>query len=95
MNTSFRSADKPTINDVAALAGVSIKTVSRVANNSPHVRDHTRRKVQEAIDLLNYRANPHAKLLGSWRPPAKKTLRVPQAPLPGVAKETSKEIDWW
>lgn len=99
MNTSIRSAEKPTINDVAELAGVSIKTVSRVANKSPHVSDHTRQKVQQVIDQLEYRANPHAKLLGSWKPPAKKAMRMPKTPLPGIAKtgsaQVAKDIDWW
>ena len=36
---------RPTINDVAALAGVSIKTVSRVFNRSPKVRQATHDKV--------------------------------------------------
>ena len=56
-----------TIADVASLAGVSIKTVSRVANGEPHVRAATRRHVQEAIDQLGYQANPHARYLSSLR----------------------------
>ena len=43
-----------TINDVAELAGVSIKTVSRVINLEPNVRDSTRDKVNVAIAKLNY-----------------------------------------
>ncbi len=35
------------IEDVAAAAGVSIKTVSRVFNREPNVRDETRLKVEE------------------------------------------------
>lgn len=46
------------INDVAQLAGVSIKTVSRVINNEPSIRDSTRAKVEAAIEKLEYR--PHA-----------------------------------
>ena len=60
---------KATINDVALLAGVSIKTVSRVANGQPNVRETTRLRVQAAIDKLGYQANPYARYLGSLRRP--------------------------
>lgn len=43
-----------TIYDVASQAGVSVKTVSRVMNNYPHVSDKTRGKVLETMDALNY-----------------------------------------
>jgi len=58
---------KATINDVAELAGVSIKTVSRVVNNEPNVRDLTREKVESAITRLNYRPNLAARSLASQR----------------------------
>lgn len=44
--------------DVAARAGVSIKTVSNVVNAHPQVREDTRTRVQAVIDELGYR--PHA-----------------------------------
>ena len=44
---------RATINDVAELAGVSIKTVSRVVNDEPNVRAATRDKVQQAIADLH------------------------------------------
>ncbi|MFT3997616.1 MAG: LacI family DNA-binding transcriptional regulator [Asticcacaulis sp.] len=56
-----------TINDVARLAGVSIKTVSRVMNNEPNVREETRQKVQEAANLLHYRPNLLARSLAGSR----------------------------
>lgn len=56
-----------TINDVARLAGVSIKTVSRVMNNEPNVRPETRDKVQEAATLLHYRPNLLARSLAGAR----------------------------
>jgi len=56
-----------TINDVAELAGVSIKTVSRVVNSEPNVRDATRDKVNDAIKKLNYRPNLSARNLASHR----------------------------
>lgn len=46
-----------TIRDVAAKAGVSIATVSRVVNRYPHVRPEVRTRVQQAISTLGYRAN--------------------------------------
>jgi len=45
---------RTTIRDVAALAGVSHQTVSRVINNSRSVRPETRARVEEAIHQLNY-----------------------------------------
>ena len=56
---------RPTIDDVAALAGVSIKTVSRVVNHEPNVRESTREKVEQAIAQLKYRPNVSARNLAS------------------------------
>jgi LacI family transcriptional regulator len=53
----------PTLRDVAVLAGVSIKTVSRVVNHQDELSDETRRRVQAAIDQLNYRPNTLARSL--------------------------------
>jgi LacI family transcriptional regulator len=58
---------RATIDDVAALAGVSIKTVSRVVNQEPNVREETRAKVEAAIARLNYRPNLSARNLASQR----------------------------
>ena len=58
---------KATIDDVAALAGVSIKTVSRVVNNEPNVRVSTRANVEKAIAELDYRPNQYARNLASHR----------------------------
>lgn len=58
---------KSTIDDVATLAGVSIKTVSRVVNREPNVRDSTREKVEKAIAELDYRPNQSARNLASHR----------------------------
>jgi len=58
---------RPTIEDVAALAGVSIKTVSRVVNREPNVRTSTRAEVEKAIAKLKYRPNPSAQNLASHR----------------------------
>lgn len=56
---------KVTIDDVAELAGVSIKTVSRVVNQEPNVREATRAKVENAIAKLNYQPNKAARNLAS------------------------------
>lgn len=58
---------KATIDDVAALAGVSIKTVSRVVNREANVRPATREKVQQAIDKLGYHPSQSARSLASNR----------------------------
>jgi LacI family transcriptional regulator len=52
-----------TIKDVAKLAGCSIKTVSRVVNEEPHVAAATRDKVQEVIEALGYAPNFSARRL--------------------------------
>jgi LacI family transcriptional regulator len=46
-----------TMRDVARLAGVSAKTVSRVFNDDPHVTDETRERVRWAMQKLNYVPN--------------------------------------
>src|SRR3954466_5003022 len=53
--------------DVARLAGVSQQTVSRVLNDSPHVRPDTRERVLEAIRKLEYRPNRVARALVTGR----------------------------
>ncbi|ABO22982.1 LacI family DNA-binding transcriptional regulator [Shewanella loihica] len=58
---------KVTINDVAKYAGVSIKTVSRVTNNEPSVRQATIDKVNQAIAALNYQPNVAARNLAGTK----------------------------
>ncbi|WP_344739057.1 LacI family DNA-binding transcriptional regulator [Microbacterium awajiense] len=55
------------MHDVARVAGVSIKTVSNVINDYPHVRPGTRDRVIEAIEQLDYRPNLSARGLRSGR----------------------------
>ncbi|MBK5331704.1 MAG: LacI family DNA-binding transcriptional regulator [Ilumatobacteraceae bacterium] len=47
----------PTIRDVAALAGTSLKTVSRVVNGEPGVSPELGERVRVAIERLDYRRN--------------------------------------
>jgi len=52
---------KSTINDVAMLAGVSKKTVSRVINHATSVKDSTRQDVQTVIKAINYEPDLQAR----------------------------------
>lgn len=58
---------RPTIFDVAALAGVSYSTVSRVINDQPHVHEDTRQRVRVAMAHLGYTAHVSARALASGR----------------------------
>jgi DNA-binding LacI/PurR family transcriptional regulator len=52
-----------TIHDVARVAGVSIKTVSRTLNEDKHVRSETRERVLAAMRQLHYSPDPAARSL--------------------------------
>ena len=54
-----------TIKDIARAAGVSFKTVARVVNREPNVRDVTRERVEQVIADLGYRPNIWARALAS------------------------------
>lgn len=56
-----------TLRDVAELAGVSVKTVSNVVNDHPHVKPATRERVEMAIAQLGYIPNLTARGLRSGR----------------------------
>jgi LacI family transcriptional regulator len=60
-------AKAPDIRTVAALAKVSIATVSRTINGSPAVSDRLMKRVWQAIEQLNYFPNTHARSLVSGR----------------------------
>lgn len=51
---------KPSITDVARIAGVSYQTVSRVINDAPDVNAATRARIQEIIAEVGYRRNRSA-----------------------------------
>jgi LacI family transcriptional regulator len=61
------STKAPTINDVAALAGVSKRTVTRVINHSSKVKEATRVKVEKIIEELNYAPSRQARGLAASR----------------------------
>ncbi|WP_313804257.1 LacI family DNA-binding transcriptional regulator [Sphingobium sp.] len=58
---------KLTINDIARMAGVSKKTVSRVINRSPLLNQETRDKVEKIIADTGYVPNPQARALALGR----------------------------
>ncbi|AXB79543.1 LacI family DNA-binding transcriptional regulator [Novosphingobium sp. P6W] len=60
-------ANDPTIEDVAAAAGVSIRTVSRVLNKSPKVNAQTRERIEDAIAQLNFRPSLRARAFAMRR----------------------------
>jgi LacI family transcriptional regulator len=55
------------IEDVARVAGVSAKTVSRVLNNELHVSEKTRQNILEVVQSLGYRPHPSARSLATNR----------------------------
>ncbi|WP_431900843.1 LacI family DNA-binding transcriptional regulator [Nonomuraea sp. bgisy101] len=58
---------RPTMKDVAAEAGVALKTVSRVVNNEPGVNAATAERVRAAIERLGYSRNESARVLRQGR----------------------------
>ncbi len=58
---------KHTINDIARLANVSKKTVSRVINQSPFVREETRLRISEIMQKVAYTPDPQARGLAFRR----------------------------
>lgn len=58
---------RTTINDIARLARVSKKTVSRVINNSPLVREETRERVKAIIEQEGFTPDPQARALAFRR----------------------------
>lgn len=74
-----------TMQDVARLAGVSVKTVSNVVNDFPHVRPETRARVEGAISKLGYEVNLTARNLRQGRT-GMIALALPELKLPYFAE---------
>jgi LacI family transcriptional regulator len=72
-HASAPARTRATIRDVAALAGVGIKTVSRVINEEANVSDQMRERVERAISALNFQPNLGA---GTLRRGDRRTLTV-------------------
>jgi DNA-binding LacI/PurR family transcriptional regulator len=89
----------PGLKDVAARAGVSIKTVSNVVNGYVHVAPATRSRVQAAIDALGYVPNMAARQLRSGRSGVI-ALAVPElqspyfAEIAGLIVEAAERRSW-
>src|ERR1017187_3294046 len=89
----WRRSPMTTMRDVARVAGVSAKTVSRVFNDDPHVTEETRARVRWAMQQLNYVPNMLAR---SFRTGADAAvgLAVPDIGDPFFAEMTSSiEVD--
>ncbi len=56
-----------TIKDVSQIAGVSMKTVSRVLNRERYVSEATRLRVEQAVEELNFRPSVAARILAGKR----------------------------
>ena len=65
--THSRFGSEVTIDDVARAAEVSIRTVSRVLNNSTKVNRDTRARVEEAVARLGFRPSLRARGLATGR----------------------------
>jgi DNA-binding LacI/PurR family transcriptional regulator len=77
------------LKDVAALAGVSVKTASNVVNDYPHVKPTTRARVELAIRELRYRPNVSARQLKHGRA-GFLALAIPQLDSPYFAELAAK-----
>lgn len=90
---------EPRLVDVAAVAGVSMKTVSNVVNGAPHVREPTRQRVLAAIEQLGYRPNLAARNLAKGRSGVI-ALAIPHLDRPYFASlasrllEAAEEVGW-
>ncbi|MFJ8580994.1 LacI family DNA-binding transcriptional regulator [Micromonospora sp. NPDC093277] len=71
---------KPTIEDVARVAGVSRATASRVINNAPGASDLLRTRVHAAVAELGYQPNENARALASGRQRAVDVIAVTYGP---------------
>ncbi len=65
--TTQRRKDTITINDIARMAGVSKKTVSRVINDAPSVSNNTRVEIKKIIKETGFIPNPQAQALAFRR----------------------------
>lgn len=77
-----RSGGRPTLEEVAARAGVGRGTVSRVINGSPRVSDATRAAVEAAVAELGYVPNTAARALAANRTDAIASCPCGAGPVP-------------
>jgi len=55
--------NKYTVKDIAKMSGFSVRTVSRVINDKPHVKDKTRAKIKKILKKTGFQTNIFAKNL--------------------------------
>ncbi|MEU4402974.1 LacI family DNA-binding transcriptional regulator [Streptosporangium sp. NPDC023963] len=88
---------RPTMVDVATRAGVSLKTVSRVVNNAPHVQPELVERVLAAVAELGFRRNHLASSLRSGQTTATVGLLIEEianpfyATIAGAAAEVARQ----
>jgi LacI family transcriptional regulator len=86
---------RPTLRQVAALAGVSVKTVSRALNREPYVSEQTADKVWTAAAQLGFRVNALARELRSGAASTAVGLLIGDLANPfwsGIARGAEKEL---
>jgi len=83
---------RPTIREIAALAGVSTATVSRVVNRSGYVSDDTRRAVEEVVREHGYSANRSARGLSAGRTGLVTVPRIYPAYFSGIVAGVSETL---
>ena len=67
MSTAFSEIARPTIRDVARIAGVSIKTVSRVINDQQYVSADKRERVRQVMTELGFKPSHAARALAGHK----------------------------
>jgi LacI family transcriptional regulator len=96
--SSHATADaRPTMKHVAALAGVGVKTVSRVMNNEPNVSQATIARVMDAVGRLNYELDVNA---GNLKRADRRTMTIGLVlgsvtnPFSGLVHRAIEEYAW-
>lgn len=90
--TTDRRSPRPRLTDVAAVAGVSMKTVSNVVNGYAPVTEATRAKVLTAVEQVGYRPNLSARNLARGRSGVI-VLAVPRLDLPYFASLAGSVVE--
>jgi LacI family transcriptional regulator len=99
VSTDSGRTKRPTMVDVAARAGVSLKTVSRVVNNAPHVQPQLAERVLAAVAELGFRRNHLASSLRSGQATATIGLLIEEianpfyATIAGAVAEVARQHD--
>ncbi len=84
----------PGVKDVAALAGVSVGSVSNVINRRERVRPDVRERVEAAIAQLGYKPNPTAQALRRGTSPLRRKGSAKKMPAPSVSPRLKVQSPW-